>query len=137
MEQWSARHRVGQPLPLILSLLSNTLAESEFNNVLWKLNPPSPRTQTGLTPQTHTCAVPSKVIYSRETAMDNLNIRVQGNGETIALLDKLIDTGMLEELVNPNIEDRFYRITPVGDRFLERTHELARLAGNSYLVNTN
>ena len=56
--------------------------------------------------------------------MDNLNIRVQGNGETIALLDKLVDTGMLEELVNPNIEDRFYRITPVGDRFLERTHEL-------------
>ena len=46
--------------------------------------------------------------------MDNLNIRVQGNGETIALLDKLVDTGMLEELVNPNIEDRFYRITPGG-----------------------
>ena len=35
--------------------------------------------------------------------MDNLNIRVQGNGETIALLDKLVDTGMLEELVNPNV----------------------------------
>tara|TARA_B100000809_G_scaffold194393_1_gene193588 strand:+ start:423 stop:557 length:135 start_codon:yes stop_codon:yes gene_type:complete len=44
---------------------------------------------------------------------------------------------MLEELVNPNVEDRFYRITPVGDRFLERTHELAGLAGNPYLVDTN
>lgn len=40
--------------------LPDTPAESEFNNVLWKLNPPSPRTQPGLTPQTRTCAVPSK-----------------------------------------------------------------------------
>ena len=35
--------------------------------------------------------------------MDNLNIRVQDNGETIARLDKLVDTGMLEELINPNV----------------------------------
>jgi hypothetical protein len=69
--------------------------------------------------------------------MDDLNIRVQGDGETIALLDKLVDTSMLEELINPEVEDRFYRMPPVGDRFLERTHELARLAGNPYLVDTN
>ena len=61
--------------------------------------------------------------------MDELNIRVRGDGETVALLDKLVHTGMLEELINPDIEERFFRITPVGDRFLERTHELARLAG--------
>jgi len=69
--------------------------------------------------------------------MDDMNVRVQGDGETIALLDKLVGTGMLEELVNPDVEDRFYRITPVVDRFLERPHELARLAGNSNLAETN
>ena len=43
-----ARHRVGRmrPLPLILPLLPNTPAESEFNNVLWKLNSPSHRAHT-------------------------------------------------------------------------------------------
>jgi hypothetical protein len=68
--------------------------------------------------------------------MDDMNVRVQGDGETIALLDKLVYTGMLEELVNPEVEDRFYRITPVRDRFLERTPDLARLSVNPYLVDT-
>ena len=69
--------------------------------------------------------------------MDELNIRVRGDGETVALLDKLVDTGLLEELVNPEVEDRFFRITPVGDRFLERTHELARLAARPGLAGAN
>jgi hypothetical protein len=61
MEQWSPRHRVGRmrPLPLIFPLLANTAAESTFNKALSKLNPPSLWTQTGLTPQTRACAVPS------------------------------------------------------------------------------
>jgi hypothetical protein len=69
--------------------------------------------------------------------MDELNIQVRGDGETVALLDKLVDTGMLEELVDPEVEDRFFRITAVGDRFLERTHELARLAGRPGLNGNN
>jgi hypothetical protein len=69
--------------------------------------------------------------------MDELNIRVRGDGETVALLDKLVDTGMLEELVNPEVADRFFRITPVGDRFLEKTHELVRLAGRQDLAGAN
>lgn len=58
-------------------------------------------------------------------------VPIRADGETAELIDSLVASGFMEEAVTFNPDERCFRVTAKGTRFLSKTEELTGMVNRT------